>query len=80
MARFPAEKEGKDCGLMPGAQIDTSPIPKSPNAGYNNQPADRDRAIWTDPCNFDHNLAHYVPMDGLDATVWELFQNKVTKT
>lgn len=71
------EKKGFDAGLLPVAQKVGPPVEKRPGAGYTMQPADRDQAIWTDSCNFEPNLAHGVPMDGLDATVWELFKGKV---
>jgi hypothetical protein len=72
-------KKGKDFGLDPNATGYGSPVPENPNQEYNYPPSDRDHAVWEDPCNFDPNIAHRKPMDGLDATVWGLFHGKVNK-
>jgi hypothetical protein len=70
-------KKGYDFGLLPEAQKLGKPMVSREGSSYKNLPADRDQVVWNDPCNFETHLAASTPMDGLDATVWELFKGKV---
>lgn len=72
-------KKGKDFGLLPDATDYGEPVTENPNQDCNYQPDGRDQAAWDDKWNFDPNIAHQKPMDGLEATVWELFKGKVNK-
>mgnify|MGYP001608256860 CR=1 FL=1 len=47
---------------------------------YREQPPGRDIAVWEDPCNFDHQIASQVPMDGQDLSVYKLLTSKGIQT
>ena len=76
----PPYKQGYDKGLLQPDQKEGAPVPKSDTRYYNHQPADRDQVVWNDTCNFDHNLAHAVPLDGTETSVAELFKGKIRYT